>query len=401
VTTPNADTLRETLVSDLLRIGKIRSPRIAEAFRAVPRHLFVPDAAVEAAYEDDVIFTKSRDGVSVSALPSPSISADMLEVLDVRPGQAVLEIGAGTGYNAALLAELAAPGGRVVTIDIDQDIVDAAVANLRAAGRLDRVHVYCADGGFGRAEEAPYDRVLVTVGAWDVPPPWVDQLVVGGRLVVPIEIHDVHKLIAFERRPDQLASVDVRDCRFVRMRGAFAGSDQQVPLAATGIYLSTSRPELANERVAEALREPAVRTAPLPIALDPEDLLGSFRLWLALRTNDFCLLSVEGDALRESSIRGWSKGSAAFASAPGVLCDDAVCLVERDAEEQPILRSYGGIAGEPERRLGELLSEWDDAGRPFTSGLRVEANRLGAGARDRSTGYVVERRWHRYVFIPL
>src|SRR5205085_3592015 len=166
--TPNADVLRELLVSDLLRAAKIHSPRVAEAFRAVPRHRFVPDVPVETAYEDDVIFTKSRDGVSVSALPSPSISADMLEALDVRPGHAVLEIGAGTGYNAALLAELAAPGGRVVTIDIDQDIVDAAVSNLRAAGVLDRVHVYCADGGFGRSEEAPYDRVLVTVGAWDV-----------------------------------------------------------------------------------------------------------------------------------------------------------------------------------------------------------------------------------------
>jgi protein-L-isoaspartate(D-aspartate) O-methyltransferase len=399
--TPTADVLRERLVSELLRIAKIRSPRIAEAFRAVPRHLFVPNVPVEAAYEDDVIFTKSREGVSVSALPSPSISADMLEVLDVRPGQAVLEIGAGTGYNAALLAELAAPEGRVVTIDIDQDIVDDAVANLRAAGALDRVHVYCGDGGFGRAEEAPYDRVLVTVGAWDVPPAWVDQLVVGGRLVVPLEIHDVHKLITFERRPDRLTSVDVRDCRFVRMRGAFAGSEQQVPLAGTGIYLSTSRPELVSARVAAALREPAVRSARPPIALDPENLLGAFRLWLALRADDFCLLSLEGDALGESSIRGWSKGSAAFASAPGILCDDSVCLVERGDEERPILRSHGRSAGEPERRLVELLREWDGGGRPFADGLRVEATPLGAGPGQAGDGYVVERRWQRYVFVPL
>ena len=399
--TPNADVLRELLVSDLLRAAKIHSPRVAEAFRAVPRHRFVSDVPVETAYEDDVIFTKSRDGVSVSALPSPSISADMLEALDVRPGHAVLEIGAGTGYNAALLAELAAPGGRVVTIDIDQDIVDAAVSNLRAAGVLDRVHVYCADGGFGRSEEAPYDRVLVTVGAWDVPPAWVDQLVVGGRLVVPIEIHDVHKLITFERRPDKLASVDVRDCRFVRMRGAFAPPEQQVPLTASGLYLSTSRLERVNERAAAALRRPAVRATPLPIALDPEDLLGSFRLWLALRTDDFCLLSLEGDALRESSIRGWSKGSAAFASAPGVLCDGSLCLVESDDEGRPILKSYVLEASEPERRLGELFVEWDEKGRPFAHGLRVEAAPLAAEPGPAGDGYVVERRWQRFVFAPL
>src|SRR5207244_11498925 len=164
------------------------------------------------------------------------------------------EIGAGTGYNAARLAELAGPDGQVVTIDIDQDSVAAAVANLAAAGRLDRVRVHCGDGGFGLAEEAPFDRVLVTVGAWDVPPAWVEQLVVGGRMVVPLEIHDVHKLIAFERRADRLASVDVSDCRFVRMRGAFAPPEQQVPVSDLGIYVSALRPELVAKEIAAATR---------------------------------------------------------------------------------------------------------------------------------------------------
>ena len=150
-----------------------------------------------------------------------------------------------------------------------------------------------------------------------------------------------------------------------------------------------------------SLREPAVRSARPPIALDPDDLLGAFRLWLALRTDDFCLLSLEGDALRESSIRGWSKGSAAFASAPGVLCDDSISLVEADDEGRPILRSYGRSADGPERRLRELLREWDEGGRPFARGLRVEATPL-AGEPDRAgDGYVVGRRWQRYVFVPL
>ena len=399
--TASADELRERLVSDLCDLGKIRSARVASAFRAVPRHLFAPRVPVEAAYEDDVIFTKSQNGVSVSALPSPSISADMLEVLDVRPGHAVLEIGAGTGYNAALLAELAAPDGRVVTIDIDQDIVDDAVANLEAAGRLHRVRVHCGDGGFGFPDEAPYDRVLVTVGAWDVPPAWVDQLVVGGRLVVPLEIHDVHKLITFERRPDQLVSVDVRDCRFVRMRGAFAPPEQQIPVSPAGIYVSVSRPELVTEAVAAALRAPSAAARALPIVLEPDELLGSFRLWLALRTDEFCLVSLEGEALRESSIRGWAKGSAAFASAPGVLRGDSICLVEQGSDERPILRAYGRSAREPEALLVELLREWNDAGRPFTAGLRVEAAPVDGSGLDVGDGYVVERRWQRYAFVPL
>jgi protein-L-isoaspartate(D-aspartate) O-methyltransferase len=240
----DADELRDRLVDHLVDEGKIRTPRVAAAFRAVPRHLFVPHVPVEDAYADDVIFTKSLDGVSLSALPSPSISADMLELLDVAPGHRVLEIGAGTGYNAALLADLTGPDGHVVTIDIDEDITEAATANLHAAGRAERVSVHCGDGGFGRAEEGPYDRVLVTVGTWDVAPAWVDQLSIGGLMVVPLEIHDVHKLVTFERRPDRLASVDVRDCRFVRMRGLFAGPERQVPLTADGMYLSADRPDV-------------------------------------------------------------------------------------------------------------------------------------------------------------
>jgi protein-L-isoaspartate(D-aspartate) O-methyltransferase len=403
VATPTADPelLRRRLVSHLRDIGKIRSPRVAAAFRAVPRHLFVPHLPVEAAYEDDVIFTKARQGVSVSALPSPSISADLLEVLDAQPGHAVLEIGAGTGYNAALVAELVGSRGRVVTIDIDQDIVDAAVASLAAVEALDRVQVHCGDGGFGWAAEAPYDRVLVTVGAWDVPPAWVDQLVLGGRLVVPLEINDVHKLITFERRPDELASIDVRECRFVRMRGAFAGPEHQLPLAPTGLYLSTTRPDPAHERVAAAVAARPVATEELPVELAQEELLSSFRLWLALRSDDFCLLSLEGDALRESAVRGWAKGSAAFASAPGLLCDGSVSLLERDEDERPVLRAYGARGAEAARRLRELVVEWHEAGRPFTSGLQVRALPLGTSVPDEErAGYGVDRRWRRYVFTP-
>jgi len=187
----------------------------------------------------------------------------------------------------------------------------------------------------------------------------------------------------------------------VRMRGAFAPLDQQVPVSALGIYVSVSRPELVTDDVAAALRSPPAAARALPIALDPDELLGAFRLWLALRSDDFCLVSLEGDALRESSIRGWAKGSAAFASAPGVMRGDSICLVEQGSDERPILRAYGRRAREPESLLVDLLREWNQAGRPFTAGLRVEAAPVDGPELAVPEGYLVERRWQRYAFVPL
>ncbi|MGH3885395.1 MAG: methyltransferase domain-containing protein [Pseudonocardiaceae bacterium] len=101
------------------------------------------------------------------------------------PGHRVLEIGAGTGYNAALLAHLVGPAGKVTTVDIDSKVVRGARECLAAAGYRG-VSVVCGDGEFGYSDHAPYDRIVVTAGAWDLPPAWVDQLAAGGRLVVPL-----------------------------------------------------------------------------------------------------------------------------------------------------------------------------------------------------------------------
>src|SRR5437870_2678788 len=163
---------RRALVETLRSDGHLRSARLAAAIEAVPRELFVPGVPLDDVYRPrDAIVTKRIDGVSVSSASAPEVVALMLEQLDPQPGDRVLEIGAGTGYNAALLAHLVGPTGRVVTLDIDEDIVDAARAHLAAAG-MDAVEVIRGDGGLGHPEGAPYDRIVLTVGAWDIAPAW-------------------------------------------------------------------------------------------------------------------------------------------------------------------------------------------------------------------------------------
>jgi protein-L-isoaspartate(D-aspartate) O-methyltransferase len=109
----------------------------------------------------------------------------MLGQLDPQPGDRVLEIGAGTGYNAALLAELVSDTGSVTTVDIHPDVTDHARHALAETG-YDRVRVVTGDGALGEPDHAPYDKIIVTVGPWDLPPAWFDQLAPGGTLVVPL-----------------------------------------------------------------------------------------------------------------------------------------------------------------------------------------------------------------------
>jgi protein-L-isoaspartate(D-aspartate) O-methyltransferase len=134
------------LVDCLKAGGSLRAAAVEAAFRSVPRHVFLPDVAIENVYTDRAFPTKHADGRPISSSSQPAIMAIMLEQLGLQPGQRVLEIGAGTGYNAALMAQIVGPGGHVVTIDIDDDLVLLARQHLATAG-FDRVDVRCADGG--------------------------------------------------------------------------------------------------------------------------------------------------------------------------------------------------------------------------------------------------------------
>src|SRR5437868_1470793 len=191
----NASALHQALVNKLKKDGTISTPSVEAAFRGVPRHLFLPGVSLDEVYRDQAIATKNLNGMSISASSQPTIMAIMLELLELEPGQRVLEIGAGTGYNAALMAHIVGETGQVVTIDIDEDIVESAREHLAAAG-FDRVQVVCGDGGLGYSAAAPFDRIILTVQAWDITPAWWEQLKPGGQLLLPLSvIRGVQKLV--------------------------------------------------------------------------------------------------------------------------------------------------------------------------------------------------------------
>lgn len=183
--------LRRQLVRALEGEGVIRSGPVREALLTVPRELFVPEFVEEqglaAAYRDEAILTKrNRHGVPLSSSSQPAIMAAMLEQLQLGDGMHVLEVGTGTGYNAALLSVLVGPRGRVVSVEVDPELARKARGRLRAGGY--RARVVVGDGRDGFAELAPYDRIIVTASSPLVPIAWFEQLGPHGLLEAPLQL---------------------------------------------------------------------------------------------------------------------------------------------------------------------------------------------------------------------
>ncbi|ELP61611.1 methyltransferase, FxLD system [Streptomyces turgidiscabies] len=238
IATPTADAerLRNALVDQLRAEGHARTTAVETALRTVPRHVFVPDASLEDAYANAPVHIKyDTDGTSISCASQPGVVALMLDQLDAQPGQRVLELGAGTGYNAGLLASLVGESGHVTTLDVDDDLVEGASAHLAAAG-ITNVEAVTRDGALGYAEGAPYDRIIATVGAHGVPHSWLQQLAPGGRLLVPQRLKgSVSRSIAYEQRDGQWVSLGSEMNTFMPLRRGIADDDRRVvPLSADG-----------------------------------------------------------------------------------------------------------------------------------------------------------------------
>ena len=182
---------RQDMVDFQLLARGIEDPRVLEAMAALPRHFFLPPHQEALAYQDQAVAI----GLG-QTLSQPYIVAAMTEALRVSPGDRVLEVGTGSGYQAAVLARLALD---VHSVERLPELARAAAERLQALG-VDNVHVHVGDGSLGWPEHAPYDAIVVTAGAPTVPPALKEQLVDGGRLVAPVGDFHLQQLVRYVRR---------------------------------------------------------------------------------------------------------------------------------------------------------------------------------------------------------
>ena len=278
------DALRARMVTDLRARGAITSAEVEAAFLKVPRHLFAPEVTAEEVYAaPEAVFTKyNSQGKPVSSVSAPWLHARMLEAAQIAPGMTVLEVGSG-GCNAALLAELVGDQSLVTTIDIDPDI-SARAHRLLEAANYGRVRVQEADGAkpLSDAPAQGFDRIIVTVGAADLPTVWLDQLAPGGRLVVPLRFRGLSRTIAFAREQDHLRSDTLIVSGFVAMQGDSAHAPHVVRLSGADVRLVVDEDQTADEKaLTEAFTGPRHEQWTGVELGGSEGLLPRLEVWLA------------------------------------------------------------------------------------------------------------------------
>jgi protein-L-isoaspartate(D-aspartate) O-methyltransferase len=301
----------------------------------------------------------------------------MLEQLDVQPRHRILEIGAGTGYNAALLAGLTGAEGTVTTVDIDAGVAVAAREHLTAAG-VTNVTVICGDGQLGFPEHAPYDRIIVTAGAWDLPSAWAGQLAPAGRLVVPLRMRGFTRAIAFTRQDGYWLSQSMSELGFMPMRGAGTMPERNLRLGQhSDIVLRVDDRQAADALALSAALDHPAALAWTGVSL-PESGTGDLDFWLAgIAGFARLLVTSPGAIARGFTAPVYDWGSMAIFE-HGTLA----YLTERPGPGTGLpelgVCAYGPGAGQLADRAADQIRAWDHDRRRI-SRLWIEAHPAGCG----------------------
>jgi protein-L-isoaspartate(D-aspartate) O-methyltransferase len=205
--------LNEHLVEHLISVKALKTTRIIEAFRKTPRHLFVSKEYLSHAYDDIPLPTYNSQTIS-----QPYTVAIMTEALGPRLDNKILEIGSGSGYQAALLSRCVGPKGKIITVELEKKLVEFAKKNLEGA-KIKNVKVIEWDGKKGYEKEAPYDRCIITAGCDEVPKPILNQTKVGGKIVAPVNDFWGQKMLLVEKLSDKkFKTKDLGSFVFVPLR---------------------------------------------------------------------------------------------------------------------------------------------------------------------------------------
>lgn len=381
---------RARLVRELQDVGAIQTRAVRDAFLAVPREAFIPRIhrrnGLGAVYADEAYPTKTDNrGDAISSSSQPQIMALMLETLRVAPGHRVLEVGAGTGYNAALLSHLVGRDGRVVSLELDPELAASADRAIRRTGQ--RVDVVVRDGHEGFAAGAPYDRIIVTASSADVPTAFIEQLKDDGLLVIPLRITDSlpfqQVVVTFQRFRDRFRSISVIRGGFMRLRRE--PSDVSLPWASTPIrqHDADGKPlgsisGASLERLPDHVRlRIGALLADRPKSSSLGTRLRSWHQWelqtfLALSLDEDLLVGVVRDDLADLSFLG--------TALPGVI-DRAGRGIAHLAGRKTVSRVDAFGEPGPDRALMDATDDWQARGRPLASRLIVTVTYRGPAVR--------------------
>lgn len=391
---PSADELRQSLVESLKRKGDLNDPTIEAAFLAIPRHVFLPDVLLERAYADEAIPIKRElDGTVISSASQPSMMALMLHQLRLNEGDNVLEIGAGTGYNAAIMQHIVGERGTITSVELDKELAAQARRNLQQIALGSVVSVVHADGALGYAPRAQYDRIIATAAIWDIPHTWVNQLKPDGILVAPFWVEAVQVSAAFTFLPDgSLYSGENIPCGFIPLRGLASAPNVNVRINHSGLILSSNDVDKIDGAALHVLLSNDFETALLGEALTANEYWHGWMPYLMLNVPEGHVFALYAVAENQQAYGLESYGFALIA--PG-----SACFVPYSGHGE--CQCFGGA--DAFMTLDQCLADWTKAGRPGSESLRL---RLFSKESSRKTdssptapkpsvhGKIYSRRYH-------
>lgn len=372
----------ESLIQVMRRAGVLNDEAIAAAFAAVPREDFLPGLPADEVYVDRAVITK-RDttGAAITSASQPTMMAEMLGQLNLSAGMNILEIGAGTGYNAALIQQIVGKNGRVTALELDSDVAELAEENLYRAG-VNGVHIVTTDGAAGYAPRAAYDRILSTAAVWDVPPAWMRQLKPRGRIVVPIQVHAAQVSACLIPQPDgSLLSTNNIPCRFVLMRGAAAVPPLMRQVGSSPLMLWS-------------LDAASLDTASLSLLLSQDDDLNHLSaapaaadIWAGLM--QYTMLNAPPDVRLATYFipEGQQAYGIEAGSGYAIFSPASACLIPYQGSGE----AYCFAGSDAFMTAQTLLDEWISIGKPGADRLRVRLTPAGGAIPTIERGRVYRR----------
>lgn len=376
--------LHQLLVEQLRQKHLLDNPSVDKAFTSIPRHLFLPHLPPEQAYQDNAIALKhATSGETLSSSSQPTMMALMFKQAELEQGMNVLEIGTASGYNAALMKYIVGPAGHVTTLEIDNDLAEQAQDNLRNAGYAD-VLVVNTDAVNGYSPRAQYDRIIATVGVWDVPRKWTQQLKSNGRLTVPIWLDGVQVSAAFTPQQDgTYISTDNRPCAFVYLRGSAAGPQVRKQVGSTSLLILADEVNKIDTASLHLVLSDDLEIHPLGSHLKTEDFWNGFQLYLMLHEPEKFVFAVyaipperKAYGMEGNGIMLFARNSVAFAG----------------YHDGGKVHSFGGADAYLE--MQSHFNDWISCGRPSSDNLRLRLIPVTLGKPDVSYGKIYTRKDH-------
>lgn len=385
--------LRRETVKELIRAEYLTEGPVAEAMRTVPREVFLPGVALDEVYSpyNAVVTKQDEHGNNVSSVSAPQAQAVMLQQAGIRPGQRVLEVGSG-GYNAALIAELVGPTGQVTTVDIDEFVVDRARRFLPEAG-YPQVNVVLADAEYGVPDHAPYDHVLVTAGAGDVPPAWINQLTDRGRIVVALRMLGLTRTVAFDHVGNHLESNSTRLFGFVPLRGVGEHINATWALRGGEVTLDFGDNAPSDLSLLNGVFDGERVETPTGARIGRTEPLADVQMWLATVLPGLCWVTV--DKARDTGVVALTNRSTVLGAVDGATLAYLTTRATDDpGEVEWVVHAYGPRAAEFAAEAAAHLRTWarEHRGGP---GPRITVHPAGTPDSDLPSGRVVNKRHSR------